>query len=253
MNKLNFIKNFLDSQPSEIDGYNYKFINVKPNKDFVGGVELTVEIETDDSLKPYSMSLFVHRIREIMSTLSEYLGENVPYSLRMNSDSLEEPDGNHVYVPKDIKTDIIKELNDKLKYIEIPSELGLLKINLYYVLTEVENRKMFYQDSVNDSITFNLPIKVTRITSEFSNKELIPNPEKINLLAGAIDKYLINSEQYGGVDIRDNILYDKLKDIQFSELEDLYIDTNVIIIQILGQNVKPDWEAQEIERDYFIE
>ena len=251
MNKFKFIKHFLDSQSSEIDGYTYKFTNVQKHNEFDDGIELSVNIETENPNRPYSMTLFVERIAKTIENLSNYFGENVPYSLRLKSDTLGDLDG-YVHVPEEKKVEIITELNRELSSTEIPSELGPLKINFYYIFTEI-NGKMFYQDSVNDSITFNLPVKVTKITNITTNEDLKPNPKKVDMLAGVLEKWLIDSESYGGVDIRENILYDKLKEINFTELEDLYIDTNVRIVQILGHDVTPNWDAVEIEKDFFIE
>ncbi len=245
---LKFLRRYFQSQNFENGGFIFEFIHVDIEKDFQAAFRFLVNVILPKPNQSYFVEVYDDMIQNIIRGAYDFLGETFSYSLTITIDGKELFPQTYAYVRPESLDIILQENNEHFNQIGISVDFGEGDVPLT-MDCELSWRRIPYDghdDNLN--IYFNLHLSNFKL----DNKEVIPNPEKMDIVAGTLYSILIDRDWFTPV-IEESIYDECSQEMGLNLVEDVYVQVYIRVTQLDGKKVKQRDEFYKIKPDDFIE
>lgn len=245
MNEDNIIKvvrKFVIGHTFEIDGFNYRFLSVKPY-DLHDKQAFRFEVNVDTPVKgqSYVVAKFDGDIQSILLNLWKYMGLQFSYSIDKIFVNGKEKNERDLYITPQKQKQIVDVINKTINRVYLRSREINIDFDLSFRLGD------YRMSDVNMSFTF--LVSVSDIKS--GEKSLRPNWDKIDDLSSALWDDINDNDNLRSD--AEEVLFEVLEpELQVRDMDDLYYSASFDIEKIDGMPVSPNSWGENMRKEFFI-
>lgn len=245
---LKFLKNYFQSDVFEKEGFLLEFKKVDILKDFEGAYSFLVNVTLPNPNQSYIAEIFNHFAQDIIGGAFSFLGEGFSYSITITVDGKELFPKTYMFIRKESLKNIIKNCNEEFDRIGFSVDFGQGDKTLYMNCRLGWEKKPYEYSDENCNFYF----KIELFNFEFDSKKVVPNPEKINVVAGTLWNILVERDWF--CPVIENFIYEEIMpETKIDKAEDVYANSVIRVNKINGEIVESASKFYRIQPDDFIE
>ena len=245
---LKFLKKYFQSDVFEKEGFLFEFKDVDILKDFENAYSFFVNVILPDPNQSYIAPIFEHFTQEIIRGAFDFLGQHFSYSITITIDGKELFSNTYMFIKKESLKKIIENCNERFDRIGISVDFGqgekTLDMNCRFSWQKIP------YELRNENCEFNFELELSNF--ELDSQKVVPNPEKINIVAGTLWGILVDRDWFTSV-IEDLIYEQIIPETKIEKVEDIYAVAFFRVNKINGELVKQEDRFNRIQPDDFIE
>jgi len=245
---LRFLKKYFQSDVFEKDGFIFEFIRVEIEENFMGAYKLLVNVVLPNPNQSYIVTVFEEMVTEIIKGAFDFLGTPFSYSITITVDGKELFSDTYMFIKEDSLVTILENCNKKFGRIGIVVDLGQGEKSLTFDCKFGWEKTPY--EILQENCEFNFKMHLSNFELDYQN--VIPNPEKINIVAGTLRTILVERDWFTPV-IEDMIYAEIIPDTRIDKTDDIYAVAVLNIDSMNGKQVKQKDEFFIIQPDDFIE
>jgi len=245
---LKFLRRYFQSQNFENGGFVFEFVQVDIEKDFDAAFRFLVNVVLPNPNQSFIVEVFDDMVQNIIRGAYDFLGEVFSYSLTITIDGKELFPETYAYVRPESLDKILQENNANFSQIGISVNFGEGDIPMT-MDCELSWRRIPY-DGHDDNLNVYFNLHLSNFT--LGGKEVVPNPEKLDIVAGTLHSILADRDWFTPV-IEESIYEECSEEMGLNLVEDVYVQVFFRINQLNGRKVKQRDEYYKIKPDDFIE
>jgi hypothetical protein len=249
---LRFLQKYFQSDVFEKDGFKFEFVKVGIEKNFMEAYKLLVNVVLPNPNQSYIVTVFEEMVTEIIKGAFDFLGTPFSYSINITVDGKELFRDTYMFIRNDSLDTILENCNKKFERIGIVVDFGQGEKSLTFDCKfEWENNPY---EIIQENCEFNFKMHLSNfeLIGNLDNQNVIPNPEKINIVAGTLRTILVERDWFTPV-IEDIIYEEIIPDTRIDKTDDIYAVAVLNIGNINGKQVKPKETFYIVQPNDFIE
>ncbi len=245
---LKFLRRYFQTQNFENGGFVFEFVDVNIEKDFEAAFRFVVNVVLPNPNQSYFVEVYDDMIQNIIRGAYNFLGETFSYSLTITIDGKELFPQTYAYVRPESLDKILQENNEHFSQLGISVNFGEGDVSLT-MDCELSYRKIPY-DGRDDNLDVYFNLHLSNFALD--GKEVVPNPEKMDIVAGTLHSLLVDRDWFTPV-IEETIYEECSEEMGLNLVEDVYVQVYIRVNQLNGEKVKQRDEFFKIQPDDFIE
>lgn len=245
---LKFLQKYFQSDVFEKDGIIFEFVQVDVEKNFMEAYKFLVNVVLPNPNQSYIVTVFEQMITEIIKGAYSFLGNPFSYSITITVNGKELFPETYMFIREDSMKSILEKCNQKFERIGIVVDFGQGEKSLTFDC-KFHWRNIPYE-VLGENCEFNLKMDLSDF--ELDHKKVIPNPEKINIVAGTLRTILVERDWFTPT-IEDMIYEEIIPDTKIDKTDDIYAVAVLNIKRINGKRVKQEEKFYIVQPDDFIE
>lgn len=249
---LRFLKKYFQSEVFEKDGFIFEFIQVEIEENFMDAYKFLVNVVLPNPKQSYIVSVFDEMVKDIFKGAYDFLGNPFSYSITITVDGKELFRDTYMFIKEDSLVTILENCNKKFERIGIVVDLGQGEKSLTFDCKFGWERIPYEILQENCEFNFKLHLSNFEFIGNLDNQNVIPNPEKINIVAGTLRTILVERDWFTPV-IEDIIYTEIIPDTRIDKTDDIYAVAVLNIDSMNGKQVKQKENFYIIQPDDFIE
>lgn len=249
---LRFLKKYFQSEVFEKDGFIFEFIQVEIEENFMDAYKFLVNVVLPNPKQSYIVSVFDEMVKDIFKGAYDFLGNPFSYSITITVDGKELFRDTYMFIKEDSLVTILENCNKKFERIGIVVDLGQGEKSLTFDCKFGWERIPYEILQENCEFNFKLHLSNFEFIGNLGNQNVIPNPEKINIVAGTLRTILVERDWFTPV-IEDIIYTEIIPDTRIDKTDDIYAVAVLNIDSMNGKQVKQKENFYIIQPDDFIE
>jgi hypothetical protein len=225
------IKKVLLNQSFFEEGYEYQFIGVEIGKDTFS-YDLTINVILPKKGQSYVTAVFSYHIHKILSNLWKYINDSFSYSEHILING-KEPIKGGVYISREKQDKILTNLRNQVTSTEIKLKNNYLSFNVSW---NPQSEQSYTLEDVYIDFYYYIGLSNFKI----EDKEVIPNLEYADKIAGAISDSLFDDDNFKNK--VDDIIYTTMSDeVDLTKIDEVYFNGIWRIIKIDGWEVSSEF------------
>lgn len=245
---LKFLQKYFQSDVFEKDGIIFEFVQVDVEKNFMEAYRFLVNVVLPNPNQSYIVTVFEEMVTEIIKGAYNFLGNPFSYSITITVDGKELFPGTYMFIKDESMESILEKCNKIFGRIGINVDFGQGEKPLTFNCN-FGWRNIPYEIS-GENCEFNF--KMQLFDFELDHQKVIPNPEKINIVAGTLRTILVERDWFTPT-IEDMIYEEIIPDTKIDKSDNIYAVAVLNINKMDGKQVKQEERFFIIQPDDFIE
>ena len=245
---LRFLKKYFQSEVFEKDGFIFEFIQVEIEENFMDAYKFLVNVVLPNPKQYYIVSVFDEMVKDIFKGAYDFLGNPFSYSITITVDGKELFRDTYMFIKEDSLVTILKNCNKKFERIGFVVDFGQGEKSLTFDCKFGWEKTPY--EILQENCEFNFKMNLSNF--ELDHQNVIPNPEKINIVAGTLRTILVERDWFTPV-IEDIIYTEIIPDTRIDKTDDIYAVAVLNIDSMNGKQVKQKENFYIIQPDDFIE
>ena len=189
-------------------------------------------------------------IQKMISESFDFLGQNFSYSITIIVDGQELFPKTYNFIKKETLKKIIRRCNERFDEIGISVNLDENDKEKELIMNCKLSWDEFPYDSEDENINFQMTVELSNFN--FGGKKVIPNPEKVDIVAGTLWSILTDRDWF--VPVIEEIIYEEISpDTKINQTSDVYVQLFIRVNKLNGEIVNQNDTFFKIQKDDFIE
>ena len=248
MNELQGILKFLQKyfkEPIEFEGIIFQYFDIEIEEGFADAFRFNVNVILPKENQSYLAQVLDSLIQDQIYEAYKFIGKTYSYTIVMDVNDEEIFNNTFTFINKESLSEIIKKCNDEFGRIGITVFEGEKTLDMSCRLSW---DKVPY-DGIHENVNFYMKMELSDF--ELDKTPVIPNPEKLNDVAGTLWSLLVDRDWF--LPKMEDYIYEVISpETKIDKVEDVYAQVFIRVNRLNGIRVKQEERYGKIQTDFFI-
>lgn len=248
MNELEGILKFLQKyfkDPIEFQGIIFEYIDIDIEEGFADAFRFKVNVILPKEDQSYISQVLDKLIQEQIYEAYRFIGKTYSYAIVMDVNNKELFNHTFTFINKESLNEIIKKCNDEFGRIGLTVFEGEKTLDMSCRLSW---NKVPY-DGIYENVNFYMKMELSDF--ELDKTPVIPNPEKLDEVAGTLWSLLVDRDWF--LPKMEDYIYEVISpETKIDLVDDVYAQISIRVNRLNGVKVKQKETYFKLLPDFFI-
>jgi len=248
MNELEGILKFLQKyfkEPIESEGIIFQYFDIEIEDSFADAFRFNVNVILPEENQSYIAQVLDSLIQEQIFEAYKFIGKTYSYTIVMDVNDKELFDDSFTFINKESLSKIIKKCNEEFGRIGITVFEGEKTLDMSCRLSWDKTP----YDGIHENVNFYMKMELSDF--EIDKTPVIPNPEKLDEVAGTLWSLLVDRDWF--LPKMEDYIYEVISpDTKIDLVDDVYAQISIRVSKLNGVKVNQKENYNRILPDFFI-